>query len=505
MKKMTFIYPSKRTLMFTFIFLYFVILYNYAQRHYGWHGWFDQSQYLNEFRAIINFDPTPSNYYYFPLYPLLGVLSFGLIKNDPFLVANLACFIVFYYYYFKFIKNFIGGILGFFCILYCFYEVKTLMVHWAIPWTTTLVAPLLIYFFTNLREQFSQDLHSEIKIKFIVIQTIVAGLIFFTRPVDIIILLPSFLFLIFKISQSKKNKLKNFLAMAYILAMFIFALIIFNYLIYKNIFGSYFTSTVTNVGFYFPNIPVKFYSIFFDSKSLFNLKGEAIFEKMPILYMAIPSFIYGFISGGRILRLLIIGVLLQIGIYLAYSDFLPIGLWKFNNVHYFKFAIPIMIFLIFYTLHGLFNMSRFNNKIITFMKVIILSLPFYFTHIRLHEITSSWAIKYNTNNLKDISIQMNSKNEILIDKIDFPDISGSFSDIYFGEHSVSVGEEKLILYKDFRIIPLSKIGENQEGISLLFIRPVVASEIIVSIKNLDLGINKIQYHVYSYSIKLQVL
>jgi hypothetical protein len=100
---------------------------------------------------------------------------------------------------------------------------------------------------------------------------------------------------------------------------------------------------------------------------------------------------------------------------------------------------------------------------------------------------------------------MKSNNEILVDKIDFPDISGSFSDIYFGEHSVSVGEEKLILYKDFRIIPLSKIGEKQEGISLVFIRPVIASEIIVSIKNLDLGINKIQYHVYSYSIKLQVL
>jgi len=374
------------------------------------------------------------------------------------------------------------------------------MVHWAIPWTTTLVTPLLLYFFLNQQKQFFQ---CSIKTKLVSVQTTIAGLIFLTRPVDIIILVPSFLFMILQIFQNKRNRIINLLTISVLISLFIALLSIFNYLIFGTITGSYFTSTASNVGFYFPNIPAKFYSLFFDSNLLYNIEGQAIFQKIPILYLTIPSFIYGLIFGGGNLRLLIIGVLFQICTYISYSDFLPIGLWRFNNIHYFKFSIPIMIFLIFNMLKGFFEKAiTYKNRLFKLLIVIIFSVPFYFAHIQLNELTYIWGISENNTDLRNISFQLKSNTVIQIEKIDFLNISGDFTDIYFGEHSVSAGGKKLTLYKDFRFIPLQTFGDVHKGVSLILIRPVSASELEISLNNLQLDSRNINFRVYSYSIRI---
>ena len=490
---------SKTKILFLiFLVLYFLVLYNYTRNHFGWQSWFDQSQYLKEATAILHLDRTPSNYYYFPLYPFFGIFSFSSFKNDPFFVINLICFITFFYYYFNFIRFYIGSFLAFFSIVFCLFQVKTMMIHWSIPWTTTLVAPLLIIFFLILRQVFNYK--KIINTKFIALLSLIAGFIFLTRPVDIITLTPSFLYLIFIIIQKKNNIIKNFLTLISICFAFCVSLFYFNYLIFGDLTGSYFTSTAGNVGFYFPNIPSKFYSIFIDSKPIFNIEGEAIFQKMPLLYLSIPSIIYGLFFGGLILRLLIAGIILQIGIYLAYSDFLPIGLWKFNNAHYFKFILPVIIFLIFNMLKGIIDYTdKFKINLLKFTLVTLLSLPFYFLRIHLHDHTSSWTIKIVSLHLEEISLQLNSNNQNTIHKIDFPNIKGEFNDIYFGEHSVISDNIVLSIYKDFRIVPLVNSSQNVNGISVIFIRPMIATDIKLVLKKLHYDNDMSHFNIFTCS------
>jgi hypothetical protein len=59
----------------------------------GWWAWIDQGRYIEAVRAWAALSLDPARHWYFPGYPLLGAPFVGVMPDDPFYVANLACLV----------------------------------------------------------------------------------------------------------------------------------------------------------------------------------------------------------------------------------------------------------------------------------------------------------------------------------------------------------------------------------------------------------------------------
>src|SRR2546430_6397369 len=60
----------------------------------GWFAWFDQGQYLRSAKALAAGNFSPDSHFYPPLYPLAGAVFVRWLPQHPFLVVDLAAFLV---------------------------------------------------------------------------------------------------------------------------------------------------------------------------------------------------------------------------------------------------------------------------------------------------------------------------------------------------------------------------------------------------------------------------
>jgi len=469
----------------------------------GWWGWFDQGEYLKGVKAFATHNYSIHNFFYPPLYTLLGSLFYKFLPNHFYFFIDLFSLLILIYFFVKLAENFIGEKWAIVIVFFGLFSKYIVFVQYVIPWTTTPTAALIsIALYYLYKINISIDIKPKYFFLYQFIFVISTSLVIPLRPLDsaivFISLYPFYIYTVFKHMMYFKNKLIYFYSLLINLLGGSIGLIIlfgFNYFIYKDIWGGYLSHS-SDLGFSFFNFPFIFYkfnTFFIDSYNLNFISNGTFLENFPWLYLSLFSMFYFVFFGKFIIKVISTLIIIYFIMYLPFHDLLINGLWKYLNIHYFKWLFPYAAFLAFYFIlivYKQYKSKKYKVIAISFslLTVFILLLQYQF---KINYIKKSSYILETPNS---ISIYNSSSKKI--DGIDFYGISNSFNDIYFGNQRIVLDNKKILKrVKDFRIIPAPF------GMRLLFINPQNSKQLkIVLNKTLNLsGLQNISLFNYSYT------
>jgi len=447
----------------------------------GWWGWFDQGQYLLSAQAFAAFDFSPGKHFCPPLYSMLG--AFFIRFTDPFWLIDLLCLLwfaaVFVLFASRYIPRWAALLLFFLTVVANHRMLETFIV----PWTSTLAVALLstgIYALVRLHETFGSVLRkrpfpSPLNAFFI---SCALGLLFPLRPLEIS--LGGLLLLAWLVGtrellilENQVHRIKKILA-ASVVGFLVGPLfyLVFNWMLFGSVRSDYVQDSLSN-GYFPADLGEKFLSIFFDGYSLYLESGSGIIDHYPWVVLALPSLVYIAVRGDWLLRLLAFLICVQFGLYLPYGDLLPTGLWRYMNIHYFKWTFPYLALFIWYAIASLLRDWRTErSKVIAWTVAFVIGVALLLS-MRLQVTQRTVEIALLPNIASGQTQQrLGFENPYAkLDLIDLRGLEGEFTDVYFGEHGLWLDGLKMRHVRDYRVLPAPW------GIRILFIRPVAAHSI----------------------------
>ena len=304
-----------------------------------WHWWQDQSIYLRSTTALAQGNLDLTQHYYPLLYPLLGVPFVKLWADQPYFVANFVCYLL--------------AFLGFRSVSRAFrvplwaatliFAATTLGQFgiaklWIEPWTTTPAAALLWLALGAMADIWSGGGSSR---RSALILGIALGLLPFTRPGDMII------GAIIAVSAGiALLRMRDRASLVFAIAGFIAAIAIL-FPLYLAIYGPHASPYMLyseKLGFNFSLFGWKAYILLVDPRGWFG-EGMGLLEYAPWLLLGAAGMVAATVTTPVPRRPVVLTVALAASVYtimmLAYVDLLPPGLWRYNNVHYFKWLFPL--------------------------------------------------------------------------------------------------------------------------------------------------------------------
>jgi hypothetical protein len=338
-----------------------------------WHDWQDQSLYIRSTAALAagNFDP--ALHYYPLLYPLLGLPFLTVWPSQPFFVADLACYLLAFAGFRGVTRAFglpgWGAILLFVATTLAQFGIAKL---WIEPWTTTPAAALLWLALGAMAglwdaavprrrpgsssESFENEdnppqpppspLGPGLRRGSIlwtqrhpIILGLSLGLLPFARPGDAIIGA-----IVAIASAVALHRARNRRATLYAIASFALAFAAVG-MLYLAIYGPHpspYMLYSAQYGFNFAWLGWKAYVLLVDPRAWFG-EGVGLLDYAPWLLLGGAGMFAAYLWGPRCPVVLAVGAagLVYTVLMLAYVDLLPTGLWRFNNLHYFKWLFPL--------------------------------------------------------------------------------------------------------------------------------------------------------------------
>jgi hypothetical protein len=470
----------------------------------GWWGWFDQGQYLKSANAFLNLDFSLDKHFYPPLYPALGGIFLFWSTGHPFFLLNLLCLIWFCYSFIRFSNLYVSRSWTIFILFFSTIFNVRVFENFVIPWTTNLSVALIstgilgIVLIQDIRAGRSSRI-SELQIWF---AALCLGLVLPTRPLDSVIsvvfgawFLGSY-FMLRKLSINIVPTLPKFLLWSALgLSIGPILYFSFNEFVFGSPFGQY--AQIAGMNGYFPgDLTEKFISIWLDGMTLYGEPNSGMVERFPWLLISLSGLIWILIKGAAPIKIIAISVCTLYIVYLPYGDLLPNGLWRYLNIHYFKWTFPFLGLFTFILLKDIFDGWKLKSGwIFPFLILLITTLFLISIYIKTDIKPYGLTIK-NKDGDSLLSIATPNRE---IDFINIYGVEGGFNDVYFGSHKVFVDGHELKRIHDYRVIPL--VGK----IRILFIRPINGS-LIDFIPDSKLKISKdlIDSEVASYSISMSI-
>lgn len=305
-----------------------------------WHDWQDQSLYVRSATALAAGDLTPTLHYYPLLYPLLGLPFLRLWSSQPFFVADLACYLL----AFQGFRWLASAAFGFrtwpALIVFAATTLAQFAIakHWIEPWTSTPAAALLLLALGATARLWTA---ARSRRPYGIVLGVTLGLMPFARPGDVVVgaIIAASAALAMLHTRDRRTAAETGLAFCIALAL--------PGALYVAIYGvgpSPYMLYSAQYGFNFAWLGWKAYVVLVDPSRWF---GPA-----PALLAVFPWLLIG--ACGILATLLrasprthparwtaaIVAVTYSV-LILAYVDLLPSGLWRFNNLHYFKWVFPV--------------------------------------------------------------------------------------------------------------------------------------------------------------------
>ena len=217
----------------------------------------------------------------------------------------------------------------------------------------------------------------------------------------------------------------------------------------------------------------KFMSIFRDGFSLYLEPGSGITDRYPWIILAFPALIYIAIRGDWLLRTLALIVFLQFSLYLPYGDLLPTGLWRFKNIHYFKWTFPYLGLFVWYAIASLLSLWRTErSKAVVWTFVFVIGVTLLLSlRLQVSQQPIGMTLLPDPVNVQTQQGMVFENPYAELDMIDLTGLDGEFTDVYFGAHVLLLDGQKMRHVRDYRVLPAPW------GIRILFIRPVTAKSI----------------------------
>jgi hypothetical protein len=434
----------------------------------SWWGWFDQGEYLKAAKALDRLDFSADQYFYPPLYSALGAVFIVFSSNHPFFLINLICLLWFVFVFIRLCDGYLPRALSIFLLLAStIFEIE-IFENFLIPWTTTLSTALLATGILGLIwvQEIKAGKRSHLQTWQLLFVAGSLGLMVPTRPVDALIgmvigcaFVGSYLWLP-KLAAQRGIHAGKFLALASIGAVIGPAIFIgFNVLIYGSPQGSYLQVAGSN-GFWIADLPEKFYSIWLNAQPLYGEVGAGLIQHYPWLLLSLAGLAWILLRGDFVLRTIAIAMTLFFVLYLPYGDLLPGGMWRYLNIHYFKWTIP------FFALFACLLLAQIVRGVQVrsgwqLPSALLIGVPLLLLCIQMRIVTAPLSV--NLTQARTVTLELPQQ---AIDLVDVKGLTGNFASIYFGVHVLSIDGKTLKINRDYRLL------EHGGDIRILFIRPV---------------------------------
>ena len=437
----------------------------------GWWGWFDQGKYLLSANAFAQGDLTPDKHFYPPLYPAIGSIFLRWSSGHFFFFINLLALIYFAYAFIRFSDRYIPRWSSILLFLFTTIFNYTIFENYVIPWTSTLSVALFssgilgLVWLYEVRDGVRPQL-SKLQVFFV---STCLGLMVPTRPADATVGIIVGLGLLIGYWRIWRNAVKKVPHIGYFFLVAIAGAMIgpllflsFNIVVFDSLSGGYIKITSAN-GFFLADLAEKFVSIWLDGFTLYGEPDAGLVERYPWLYVSLAGLIWVLISGDGLLKLVALFIVMLFVIYLPYSDLLPNGLWRYLNIHYFKWTFPFLALFAVLLVKQVIVAWR-ERKGIILPTVILIGIPVLLLSLHFTIDLTPVSAHTTTNHSENIVFELPDKQ---VDLIDIKGLSGGFTDVYFGAHRLLVDGRELKSVRDYRLLPMPW------GVRLLFIRPVI--------------------------------
>lgn len=303
-----------------------------------WHDWQDQSLYVRSATALAAGNLTPSQHYYPLLYPLLGLPFLQIWPSQPFFFVNLACYLLAFHGFRSVARSFglplWGAVLLFAATTLAQFAFAKL---WIEPWTTTPAAALLWLALGAMAQLWRKT--SSLRCPASVLG-IALGLIPFARPGDVIIGAIIALAAAAALIRARDGRAALYAAAGFMLSFGLLgALFVAIYGLHPSPYMLY----SAQYGFNFSWLGWKAYVLLVEPRAWFG-EGRGLLDYAPWLLLGGAGMLIGWWSppARRPVPLAVAATgATYVILMLAYVDLLPTGLWRFNNVHYFKWVFPL--------------------------------------------------------------------------------------------------------------------------------------------------------------------
>ncbi len=397
----------------------------------GWWGWFDQGKYIQSAQALWAGDFSPAQNW-FPLgYSLLAAPFIGWWPMHPFFFVDLAGLLIAYAAFQSFalrleiarhwsVPLFIVTAMG----------DQRLAKTWAVPWNTTVSAALIWLSFAGTAAFIASPVARSDRWRLASLFGL--GLVFgampLVRPTDALITALCGVALL--ISEFGRGRVRWQDACALVLGG-LMVILPYGWL-YLRIYGLHETAYVVQsgrLGFAFSEFPWKAYVLLIDPRPWFP-SGVSLLARCPWIALGIAGVAPAILNTCGPVRwsamLLAVSILAYCVVFFSYIDLLPSGLWLYDNVHYFQFVFPGVGLFAFLLVRHLLRPERWAAIVSLFVTLLVLSI-----HVD--------AVPVPT----DRPARM----------IQFPGLTGSWADIYFGNEVLQDARGRLTNIIDMRLLP----------------------------------------------------
>lgn len=464
------------TLTLAYVTVYFAIPATPGNAPYahplGWWGWFDQGKYLLSANAFAQFDFHPDKHFYPPLYPVLGAIFLKWSSGHPYFVPNLLFLLWFSYVFIRFSDQYVprwGSVallLGTTVLNYTIFE------NYVIPWTSTLGVALLASGILGLvwLQEVRTGTGTGIRVGGfqVFMVAICLGLLVPTRPGDAVVGCVIGLGLLIGYWQTRRVAIERVPRVGQFLFLIVVGSVVgpllffgFNFFVFGTPTGTYMQVAGAN-GFFPADLAEKFVSIWLDGFTLYGELNAGLTERYPWLYLSLAGVAWVLIRGDTQLRTVAVAIILLFSIYLPYGDLLPNGLWRYLNIHYFKWTYPFLALFAVLLAKKVWTSWR-QGAGWAMPAILLFGIPLLL--LSLHFVVDWMPVSIRTaGSQTNISFDLPNKQ---IDLVDFKGIVGGSTDMYFGGHRLLLDGNELKPVRDFRLLPIAS------GARLLFTRPVV--------------------------------
>jgi len=304
----------------------------------GFVFWSDQDRYLQSARAFARGDLHPDQHWYPLLFPLLLAPFAGLPPLYEALIPDFACYVLAYLGFRRFARGFGLGPVG---AAVLFVPTTIAWPHtgdsWIQPWTTTPSAAL-IWGALALAADVLRDTPRATRTGRMIACGAMLGLIPVSRPGDIVI--SGIIGLFMLVALVRRGTWRSLVPLVGAALVPLVVAAVLHLAIYGAVPSDYMRLSAT-YGEQFGRIGWKAYVLLIEPRPWYP-EGRGLFAVLPW----VPFGLCGIVHAALVRRDRMVAAMTALALLayctmaLCYMDLVPSGLWRFGNVHYFKWVLP---------------------------------------------------------------------------------------------------------------------------------------------------------------------
>jgi len=308
-----------------------------------WQGWLDQSLYYTSTLAFAHGDLTPARHWYPLVYSLLAVPALPILPHNPYLLLDALCVGTVVECVLRVAALFdIGRRAALLLFLATSFLYPGLQNAWLEPWTSTLSAAFIWILIARTGQILVNA--EPLRARGAAVLGAVGALIPLTRPADAVIVLVIGAWLSASLAARRGLGIR-IVGAAVLGAAFPLAVYALLYLAIYGVQATEYTRGSLQIGLSFSDIGWKATVLYLDPQPWFP-ESDGMLRWMPWLLLGLAGGGVAVLRAPRAMRgyvaMLLVAMTAYVLVLTAYIDLVPSGLWRFGNIHYFKWIFPLL-------------------------------------------------------------------------------------------------------------------------------------------------------------------